>query len=168
MTKAISTEFTTANTTAIVTILAQSPGRVETLSALYSPEQLRQPLGPGERSFTEVLAHMINCEGRSSEAIYLALLASEPYFVDIHPERHWGKLLRHDLFEPAELVAYFKFRRQILLRVLNSLTEDQWMRVIREEGKQRKESVYRLARSIAMHEIDHVGDLEDKLPNIKA
>ena len=32
-----------------------------------------------------------------------------------------------------------------------------------EEGKQRKETVYWRARTIAMHELDHIGDLENKL-----
>jgi hypothetical protein len=51
------------------------------------------------------------------------LLADEPVFIDIHPERQLGKLLRYDLFEFSELLTYFKLRRTVLLRVLESLTE---------------------------------------------
>jgi hypothetical protein len=43
------------------------------------------------------------------------------------------------------------------------LTEDQWARAVREEGKKRKESVYWRARTIVMHEVDHVENLEKKL-----
>jgi hypothetical protein len=110
------------------------------------------------------LAHLVNCEARSSEAIYLALLADEPYLLDIHPERQRGKLLRLDQFDFSELLSYFNFRRTVLLCVLHSLKEEQWARVVREEGKQRKESVYWLARSIAMHELEHLTDLRNKLP----
>jgi hypothetical protein len=78
-------------------------------------------LGQGQRSFTEILAHLINCEARSSEAIYLALLADDPVLVDIHPERQLGKLLRYDQLAFADLLAYFKLRRTVLLRVLASL-----------------------------------------------
>jgi len=42
------------------------------------------------------------------------------------------------------------------------LKEAEWSRTIREEGKKRKESVYWRARTIVMHELDHVGDLEKK------
>jgi hypothetical protein len=49
------------------------------------------------------------------------------------------------------------------LRVLSGLKEHDWSRCVREEGKQRRESVYWRARTIAMHELDHVGDLERKL-----
>ena len=163
MKKTVSTEPTTSNIKKIIELLADTPKKLESLSKRFSLEQFRQPLGSGERSFTEDLAHLLHCEARSSEAIYLALLADEPLFVDIHPEREFGKLLRYDLLEFSDLLDYFKFRRTVLLRVLGSLTEEQWSRSIREEGKKRKESVYWRARSIAMHELEHLLDLKSKL-----
>ena len=95
--------------------------------------------------------------------IYQALLVNEPFFADIHPERDWGKLLRLDLLDFSELLAYFIIRRKVLLRVLSRLKEKDWGRAVQEEGKQRKESVYWRARTIAMHELDHLGNLESKL-----
>jgi DinB family protein len=163
MKKIISTETTTSNIARVKDLLAETPLKLENLSNRLSAEGLRQPLGSGERSFTEDLAHLINCEARSSEAIYLALLAEEPVFIDIHPERQLGKLLRYDLLASSDLLAYFKLRRTVLLRVLGSLTEEQWSRSIREAGKKRKESVYWRARSIAMHELEHVLDIERKI-----
>jgi hypothetical protein len=62
-------------------------------------------------------------------------------------------------------MAYFKLRRTVLLHVLASLTEEQWSRSIREAGKKRKESVYWRARTIAMHELEHLSDIESKLSN---
>jgi DinB superfamily len=163
MKKTVSTELTDANIAKVTTLLADTPLKVEHLSAGLSEEQLRQPLGPGERSFVEDLAHLLNSEARSSEAIYLALLVDEPLFVDIHPEREWGKLLHYDQFSFSDLLAYFKLRRTLLLRVLASLEPVQWSRVIREEGKKRKESVYWRARSLAMHELEHLSVIENKL-----
>lgn len=164
MKKAVSTELTNANITKIKNLLAEAPMELERLSKGLSGDQLLEPLGSGERSFTEDLAHLIHCEARSSEAIYLALLVDEPIFLDIHSERQWGKLLRYDLFAFSDLLAYFKLRRAVLLRVLASLTEEQWARSIREEGKKRKESVYWRARMIAMHELEHLTNLQSK-PN---
>ena len=163
MKKTISTEITHSNIAEIIGLLAETPNALEAISKSVSAERLLQPLGKGERSFTEDLAHLIHGEARSSEMIYQALLVDEPYFADIHPERDWGKLLRFDLLDIPDLIAYFKTRRKVLLRVLSALTEDQWARVIREEGKKRKESVYWRARTIVMHELDHMGDLEKKL-----
>jgi hypothetical protein len=71
--------------------------------------------------------------------------------------------LRFDLLSVPELLAYFKLRRVVLLRVLDSLTDEGWARVVREAGKQRKESVYWRARALAMHELNHLTDLQKKL-----
>jgi DinB family protein len=163
MKKIISTEATNSNIAKVKDLLAGTPLKLERLSKGFTIEQLRQPLRSGERSFTEDLAHLIHCEARSSEAIYLALLEDEPLFINIHPERQLGKLLRYDLLAFSDLLAYFKLRRTVLLRVLASLTEEQWSRSIREEGKRRQESVYWRARSLAMHELEHLLDLEGKI-----
>ena len=163
MKKVISTDLTTANIAKVMDVLAETAMQLEGLTTTLSEEQLRQPLGEGERSFTEDLAHLIHSEARTSEAIYLALLLEEPLIPDVHSERQWGKLLRYDLLSCPDLLIYFKLRRLVLLRVLASLTEEQWARPIREEGKKRKESVYWLARALAMHELDHLNDLQNKL-----
>jgi hypothetical protein len=163
MKTAVSTQPTASNISRVTTLLADTPLQLETLSHRLSDEQLRQPLGSGERSFTEDVAHLINSEARSSEAIYLALLADEPMLAGIHPERQFGRLLRFDLLPIADLLAYFKLRRRVLLRVLTSLSEADWSRSIREAGKQRQESVYWRARSLVLHELEHLAELERKL-----
>ena len=159
----ISTDLTRANIARIIEILTETPQKLDALSKSLTAEGAHQPLGEGERSFTQYLAHLLNGEARSSEMIYQALLTNEPLFAGIHPDRHLGKLLRFDLLEFNDLLAYFKLRRAVLLRVLSGLKEADWTRSVREEGKQRKESVYWRARTIAMHELDHTGDLENKL-----
>lgn len=163
MKQSISTSQTHENISKVLEVLTETPKKLEALSKGLSKEQLTQPLGKGERSFTEDLTHLINGEARSSEMIYQALLSHEPLFADIHPDRDWGKLTRFDLLDFSDLLDYFKTRRKILLRVLSGLKEAEWSRAIREEGKKRKESVYWRARAIAMHELEHIQDLEKKI-----
>lgn len=163
MNRKISTDQTPENISKVLEMLTETPKKLDALSKGLSKEQLREPLGKGERSFTEDLTHLINGEARSAEMIYQALLSHEPLFADIHPDRDWGKLTRFDLLDFSDLLDYFKTRRKILLRVLSGLKEVKWSRTIREEGKKRKESVYWRARTIVMHELGHVGDLEKKL-----
>lgn len=163
MKKQIPTEQTQENIREVLLLLSETPVRVERLSKGLSEKRLREPIGKGERSFIETLAHLLNCEARSSEAITLALMLKEPMLYPIHPERDLGKLLQYEKFPFDELLKYFKFRRKALLEVLNSLKDSQWSRVIRQEGKQRKESVYWQARGLALHELEHVQDLEQKL-----
>jgi len=163
MKKQISTEQTEANIEDVLRLLAEAPEQLEKLGKGLSSKGLREPLGKGERSFIEVLAHILNCEARTSEAITLALLTKEPLLTSIHPERDLGKLMQYEQYPLEELLTYFKFRRTVLLKALTSLKESQWSRVIRQEGKQRKESVYWLARGQALHELEHIQDLEQKL-----
>jgi hypothetical protein len=129
-------------------------------------EALRRPFGPGRRSFAEVLAHLINTESRTNEAIVLALAIDRPLAPKIHAERDYGRLMRHDLLPFAESLAYFQFRRTALLRLLQSLTDSQWARAIREDGKQRQESVYRLARGLALHEMEHLAEIKESQAGI--
>jgi hypothetical protein len=163
MKKIISTEATESNIAQIIDLLSDTSRKLERLRSRFSDEQFIKPLGAGERSLTENLAHLLHCEAISSEFIYLALLKDEATFNDIHPEREYGKLLHYDFFSFKSLLDYFIFRRTILLRVLSSLEAEQWSRSISEKGKKRKESVYWRARSIALHELEHINDIESKL-----
>ena len=163
MKKPVSTDFSASNLAKVLEILTEAPKTLSVLSKSVSKEKWKQPLSKGERTPTEVLAHILNSEARSSEMIYQALLVNEPYFVDIHPERDLGKLLQFELLDFSELLAYFNTRRKVLLQVLSNLKEKDWERVVREESKQRKESIYWKARSLALHEAEHVGELEEKL-----
>ena len=163
MKKQISIDQTEENIRAVLRLLTEMPDRLEKLSQGLSDKKLHEPLGKGERSLIEALAHILNCEAITAESIYLALMLKEPVMHRIHAERDLGKLLRLDNMPFEELMAYFKFRRTVLMNVLNSLNDKQWSRAIREEGKQRKESVYWRAHGQALHELEHVLDLEKKL-----
>jgi hypothetical protein len=133
--KPVSTKLTSANIAKVKALLADTPIRLKNLSSSLSDKQLDQPLGEGERSLQQDLAHLLNCEARSTEAIFLALLVKEPLIINVHPERQWGKLLRYDLSSFSDLFVCFSFRRTTLLRVLASLTTEEWARTIREGGK---------------------------------
>ncbi len=163
MKKPVSTDFSASNLAKVLEILTETPKTLSVLSKSIPKEKWNQPLGKGERTPVQVLAHILNSEARSSEMIYQALLLDEPYFANIHPERDLGKLLQFELLDFSELLAYFNTRRKVLLQVLSNLKEKDWKRVVREESKQRKETVYWKARSLALHEAEHVGELEEKL-----
>jgi DinB superfamily len=159
----VSTELTPEHVEQVKGILADTEELILRLSTGMSEDQLRRPMGKGERSFVETLAHILHCESRNTEAITLALLVKEPAIVRVHAERDFGNLMRYDLWSFADLMAYFRIRRAALLRVLDSLKPTQWARVIVEAGKARKESVYWLVRGQATHELEHLDDLEKKL-----
>lgn len=163
MKKAISTDQTAENISAVLDLLARTGPDLRRLSRGMTAAQLVKPLGKGERSVTECLAHILNCESRAAEVIVLALAAKEPAFVPIHPERGVGVLLHLEQLPFARLLDYFDLRREVLVKLLASLKPAQWSRTVREEGKQRRESVYWQARGQALHELEHLEDLQVKL-----
>ncbi|MCY4021235.1 MAG: DinB family protein [Chloroflexi bacterium] len=163
MAKRISTEATPENIASALDMLASVPDQLAELRELLPPEKLEQPIAADERSPRRVLVHLLNCEARASDAIYSALLLRTPLVPRIHPERDWGKLMRYEQFNYDDLLDYFRFRRQVLLGVLRGLNEKGWARDIQEKGKQRRESVYLLARGTALHEMEHIQDIKRKL-----
>lgn len=144
-------------------MLSETPGRLKRLSAGLPEGRLQAPLGPGERSFVATLAHLLNVEARTAEAIFAALLVDEPALLPIHAERDWGALARYERLPFPDLLAYFNVRRVMLLGVLKGLDEREWGRTVQEAGKKRRESVYWKARGQALHELEHLEDLEIKL-----
>ena len=159
----LSTDLSPENIETVLALLEKTPTTLSALTIGLSSEQLSRQTEPNERSITGILAHLIHCEALTAGSIYLALLRPEPLLHKLHPERDLGKLLRLDQFTNPELLAYFSFRRKVLLNVLQPLTFKQWERTVREDGKQRRESVYWRARGQALHELDHLDEIEVKL-----
>ena len=60
MKKSISTQQTESNIREVLRLLGKTPDQLERLSKGMSEEQLRAPLGREERSFAQVLAHLIH------------------------------------------------------------------------------------------------------------
>lgn len=166
MKKSISTELTPANIAHVLDMLAATPLALRHLSEGLHDDDTRRPLGEGERSLVEVVAHLLNSEALTADSIYAALLIDEPLIADLHPERDWGRLLRLAQHPLTALMEYFSFRRTLLLNVLNAITPAQWERVVREPNKQRKESVYWRSRSLALHEQEHLQHLTLKISTI--
>jgi hypothetical protein len=159
----LSTDLTDANISSVVRLLTTTPMQLQHVRARLEPTALHQPLKIGERSFAGIVAHIVHCDERTTESIYAALLLREPTILDIHPERQWGQLLHYEAADCDELLLYFSFRRKTLLRILGGLTLTQWARALREHGKQRAESVYWRARTMTLHEQEHLNEIESRL-----
>ena len=119
-------------------------------------ELVAEQVNEASRRITHTLAE-------KGEHITRALMVNEPRLVVVHAERDVGKLLRlADRFTVGEMLAYIRFRRKVLLPILQGLTEKKWARTA-DKGLQRMESVYWAARGLALHELEHLIDLDSKL-----
>ena len=158
----IPTEQTPDNVNRVLEILRSTPVRLEALIGPGSGTDPNQALAKGERNPVQVLAHLVYTEANSSDHIIKALLVKEPRLVVVHAERQLGKLLKYDAFSVSELLDFFRLRRTALVRILERLTPAKWSRTA-DKGLKRMESVYWAARALALHELDHLQDLEAKL-----
>ncbi len=102
MSKILSTDQTPENISKILEVLTETPKKLEALSKGLSKEQLTQPLGKGERSFTEDLTHLINGEARSAEMIYQCLVESRTFVCRCSSRPRLGKV------NPLRLVRLFR------------------------------------------------------------
>ncbi len=159
----ISTQASQANIQRVQEMLRRVPPQLEALNARYTPADLAQPLEPGEWSPHRILAHLVNCEARASEAIYHALLLESPPYQPIHAERDLGALMRYEQYSFADLVTYLSFRRRSLLAVLAGLSHEQWLRPFQPVGRKQQQNVYRMARGTSIHETRHIEHIADKL-----
>lgn len=148
----------------ILGILADTPARLQGLSQVRSAVGRSTPLAPDQWSLTEVLAHLNACADLSTEAIYYAILVDNPVLPDVHPQRNWANLLRYDKFSFEEQLVSFTFKRKVLLGQLSGMSKSQWERPVTRRGK-RQENLYRVARSLALHEFEHLAQLEILLIN---
>jgi hypothetical protein len=162
MVKSISTESNPANQVIICQLLESAPSRLAADCDGIAEAQARHSAEAGERTLVEIVAHLLNVEARSSEIIFHALILNEPLVPAIHPEHDWGALAHYDRLQLADLLVYFRLRRAVLIPVLSGLSAKQWDRRIREPGKQRQESVYWRARGLALHEQEHLAEIETR------
>jgi len=156
----ITTQPSSENISILLDLLRGAPARLDVLAVGQQESALIQPPGEGQRSFREILAHLLNSEARLVKAIYQILLLNESDLPQIHPEKDWGKLVTYQKLSIVDLLEYFKLRRLMLLGVLEHLSNEEWLRNGWEVGKKRQESVYRKIRTQVLHEGEHLSELE--------
>ena len=163
--KRFSTDQTQENIEKIIDILEQTPSELVKLSKDLNSDQLHKPLAPGKRSFIEDVTHLINVEAIGSRSIFYPLMISDPILGKVHPEKDFGNLMKFDELEFEELLNYFTTRRKILLRVLKSLKPNDWSKTSAQEGRKNKDTIYRSARGLSIHEYEHLEKIKERLEN---
>lgn len=128
-------------------------------AAKMTPSEIAAPLTLGEWSFHEIMAHLLTTNEVTTNAIVYALALKEPSLPEIHPRRAWGKALRYEKQPFADLLAAYQFRRRVILNVLRDLTPKKWAAQLHRPAS-RSTTVYLQARSMALHDREHVEHLK--------
>lgn len=151
-------KITPAGIEKFLALLAETPDRMTVLTHGLDDAHLRMAPGPGEWSIVDILSHLRSCADVWGGIIAAMLSDNEPALEEIHP-RTWQKKAGYEKFPFNESLRQFMTQRQELLGQLRCLSFEQWERgaVI---GK-RRHTVFNQARRMALHEQDHLGQIED-------
>jgi hypothetical protein len=144
----------------IVSLLAETPRRLEALARDLTPAQLRTPAEPGEWSANDVLAHFRSCVDTRGTALRRILAEESPTIRAINP-RTWIESTNYGELEFHDSFAEFARERADLLRILEQLPRAAWNRTatVTGAGAVLTRTAQMYGDSLARHERQHYRQL---------
>jgi DinB family protein len=141
----------------VLTLLSETPGRIEALTAGLTSAQSRTPPSRGEWSASDVLAHLRACADVWGGCIATMLAEDAPTLRAINP-RAWIKKTGYPGLEFQPSLRAFAAQRAELLAVLEPLPREAWSRMatVTGAGSVLHRTVLSYAQRMARHERPHV------------
>ena len=144
-----------------LTLLAEAPPRIATLTADLAPAQLHAVPTPGEWSASDVLAHLRACADVWGGHILAMIAEDAPTRRGVNP-RTW--ITKTDYLELEFRVSFRSFatQRADLLAILESLPPKGWSRTatVMAWGSPIERTVLHYAERLALHERPHLKQIE--------
>jgi hypothetical protein len=140
----------------VLTLIAENPERIATLTAGLTPAQLRTPLNDGW-SANDVLAHLRSCADVGGKFIAAILAEDRPTLRAVDP-RTWIKRTNYPELEYRPSLRSFARQRADLLAILEPLPQKDWSRAatVTGGGIARERTVHSYAQWLARHERTHL------------
>ena len=142
-----------------------APAQLSRLIDGRSQHQLTSRPAPDKWSIVEVLAHMAEDE-LSSSWRYRQMIERDQVTLEGFDQELWARLGKYETWSATEALEMFRLLREANLRMLDSLSPEQWERSGNhvERGKL---TVRELARHMAAHDINHIEQIEKLIANQK-
>ena len=140
-----------------LTLLAETPPRLATLTEGLTPAQLQTAPSPDEWSANDVLAHLRSCADVWGDSMRRILAEDRPTIRAVNP-RAWIERTDYPELEFAPSLRAFTAQRAELLAVLKPLTPDNWLRAatVTGAGSPLQKTVLDYAERMTRHERPHV------------
>ena len=151
----------------VLTLLAETPPRLATLTAGLAPEELQTRPTPDEWSANEVLAHLRACADVWGNCILAMIAQDRPTLRAVNP-RIWIKKTDYLELEFRPSLRSFATQRADLLAVLSPLPQIGWERsaTVTGAGRVLERTVLFYAQWLARHERPHVKQVEQLLSTL--
>ncbi len=139
-------------------VQAATPRKIERLVKGVSRKRLAKRPAPGKWSVAEILAHLSETELVGGYRIR-TILGANGTPIQAFDQDDWAKAGNYARRNPAESLALFRTLREANLALLESLRPAQWKQygMHAERGK---ESVEKIVRMFAGHDLNHLGQIE--------
>lgn len=141
-----------------VKVLAATPKKLERLVKGLGTAKLRKKPGPDKWSVAEILAHLADVEiviGWRMRSI----LGAPGTPVQAYDQNAWVTALHYDKRDPRKDLVQHRVLREANLALLKSLTPTQWEQ-FGTHSERGKESIEKIARMVAGHDLNHIQQIE--------
>lgn len=145
----------------LVKRLAATPGRIAAATAGRSPEELSAAPADGGWSAVAVLAHVRASDDILSPRLVAMVVRDEPT-LPAFDDRRWEEVMGYAESDFQELLAAFTFGRAELVRVLRTLSPEDWQRTGLHEAQGRI-TIQETLRHLVEHEAEHCVQIETLL-----
>jgi hypothetical protein len=142
----------------VLKVHATTPKKLERMISGVGAAKLRKRPAPDKWSVNEILAHLADTEMVGGFRIRLILGAPGTPIVAFDQDA-WAASGYYQKRDPKKSIEQFKVLRKANLRLLKSLTPEQWKQygMHSERGQ---ESVERIVRMFAGHDLNHIQQIE--------
>ncbi len=139
-------------------VLAASPKKLDRLIKGISPAKLRKRPAPEKWSVAEILAHLADGEiilGWRMRSI----LGAPGIAVQAYDQNAWNASLHYDKRDPRKDLIQHRVVREANLALLKTLTPQQWKQ-FGMHSERGEESIERIVRMMAGHDLNHIQQIE--------
>lgn len=142
----------------VMKIHAQTPKKLGRMISGVSAARLRKRPAPDKWSVNEIVAHLADVEMVGGFRIRLILGAPGTPIMGFDQDA-WAASGQYEKRDPRKSVEQFRVLREANLRLLKSLTPQQWKQygIHSERGQ---ESVEHIVRMFAGHDLNHLQQIE--------
>ena len=135
-----------------------TPGKLKKLIRGLTPKQLKWKPEPGKWSIAQIVAHLADAEIVIAWRIR-SILGAPGTPIQAYDQDAWAAVGNYAKRDPRKSIEQFRAMREANLAFYKSLRPEQWKQsgMHSERGE---ESIDRIARMIAGHDINHILQIE--------
>ena len=139
-------------------VLAATPKKLERLVKGLSTAKLRKRPAPEKWSIAEILAHLADVEIVISWRMR-SVLGAPGTPVQAYDQNAWVTALHYDKRDPRKDLEQQRILREANLAMLKTLTPAQWKQ-FGMHSERGQESIEKIARMTAGHDLNHIQQIE--------